>query len=355
MRAVDGHAAVTRSLVEKPIAKPDQIIAVGKAAVAMAQAAVAAFGSVPVLAITKYGHARPDLPFEVLESAHPVPDQNSLDAGVRLLSTLASCGPRSHLLLLVSGGASALVESPIPGVSLADIVALNRRWLASGRDIASMNAERKRISNIKGGGLLARFGGAGVTVLAISDVQGDAIATIGSGIGECPKDLNFALETRIVASNAVARAACAKQVQSLGLPLIANEETLYGDVGLVAAKMAAVLRSSAAGVGIWGGEPTVILPANPGNGGRNQALALLLAREIAGRNDVTILVGGTDGSDGPTLAAGAIVTGATWHEQTGRQALGRADSGSYLRQKSALFSTGPTGTNVMDIAIALLD
>ncbi len=355
VRAVDGHAAVLRSLAQKPIAKPDQIIAVGKAAVAMAGAAVETFGPVPTLAITKFGHATPGVPFEVFEAAHPVPDQTSLAAGARLSAAVANCGPKSHLLLLVSGGASALVESPIPGISLADIITLNRRLLASGHDIASMNAERKRISNIKGGGLLAQFGGARVTVMAISDVQGDAIATIGSGIGDCPKDVTFAVETRIVASNAVAREACAQQAQLMGLPVISNAETLYGDVRLVAANLAAVLQRSAGGVCIWGGEPTVILPAKPGNGGRNQALALLLAREIAGRQGVTILVGGTDGSDGPTLAAGAIVTGATWREPTGTQALVHADSGSFLGQQSALFTTGPTGTNVMDIAVALLD
>ena len=129
-----------------------------------------------------------------------------------------------------------------------------------------------------------------------------------------------------------------------------NTETLYGDIVDIAAQVAA--QSTTKGLHLFGGEPTTVLPPNPGRGGRNQALALTLARHIEGQDNVTILVGGTDGTDGPTTAAGAIVDGTTWG--TGAQsALDRADSGPYLEAREALLVTGPTGTNVMDLVLVL--
>ncbi|MFT5343912.1 MAG: glycerate 2-kinase, partial [Paracoccaceae bacterium] len=122
----------------------------------------------------------------------------------------------------------------------------------------------------------------------------------------------------------------------------------------LAATLGPRLRDMAPGVMIFGGEPTVVLPPNPGQGGRNQALALSLAREIAGTQGLTILVGGTDGSDGPTDAAGAIVDGTVWGHGAA-EALKRADSGRYLDAKGAVLRTGPTGTNVMDLMVALRD
>ena len=350
VNAVRGDTAVARSLTDAPIPRPDRILAVGKAAVAMAKPAHALFGS-PALALTKHGHTDPDLPFEVLESAHPVPDATSLASGARLLAEVAAMPPGSHLLLLVSGGASALVEAPHPGITLNDIMALNRDLLASGKDIATMNTERTRFSQIKGGGLLAHFKGSRVTVLAISDTSGDLIETIGSGVGLClPRD-GLLAETRIVASNSVARAAAAAKAQALGLTIRHNAETLYDDVADAARLMAADL-GEGPGLWLWGGEPTVILPQNPGQGGRNQALALRMAEVIQGQPDLSILVAGTDGSDGPTSAAGGLVDGTTWQPQAA-DALARADSGSFLASHGALFTTGPTGTNVMDLALAL--
>ncbi len=353
VRAVSGHQAVTAALGDTP--RPDAILAIGKAAATMAKAATDRFGpDVPCLVCTKYDHAaEAGLPatVEILEAAHPVPDENSLRAGARALAFVSGLDPASHLLLLVSGGASALVEVPEEGLTLADLVAENRRLLAAGLDIHAMNRRRKQISRIKGGRLLAAFPGARATVFAISDVEGDEIGVIGSGIGMAPEAPGFAYDGRIVASNAIARAAAAAEAERLGLPVLSSEEDLYCDVAEAASRIAARLDGQK-GLRIWGGEPTVVLPDNPGDGGRNQALALTLAREIAGCDGLTLLVAGTDGSDGPTGAAGGLVDGTTWTE-AGARHLANADSGPYLDSRAARVTTGPTGTNVMDLALAL--
>lgn len=349
--AVDGHAATLAAL--DPRDRPDRVLAVGKAAAAMARAALDRYGDVPTLVVTKDGHGA-DLPggVQVIETAHPVPDDRSLAGGRALREAVAAMAPESSLLLLVSGGASALAEDLVAGRTLDDLRALNTRLLAEGLDITAMNAERRKVSRIKGGGLLAGFRGSRVRVLAISDVPGDDIAVIGSGIGAVPDDAGFASDTRIVASNAIARRAAARAARDMGLAVLADEEALHDDIRALAPRIGARVLDMQRGVLILGGEPTVVLPENPGRGGRNQALALELAREIAGRDDLTVLVGGTDGTDGPTDAAGGVVDGATWGPGAA-EALARADSGSYLEQAGALLVTGPTGTNVMDLLIAL--
>jgi hydroxypyruvate reductase len=189
-------------------------------------------------------------------------------------------------------------------------------------------------------------------VLAVSDVEGDALSTIGSGIGDAPENPPFIFGPHIVASNNVAREAAIRAAKQANLTILSNAEVLYDDVNTLAPQLAGQLKSSPPGLHVFGGEPTVVLPKHPGRGGRNQALALLLAREIYGIEGLTIIVAGTDGSDGPTDAAGAIVDGTTWGEGA-EQALARADSGTWLDQRGALLRTGPTGTNVMDLMIAL--
>jgi hydroxypyruvate reductase len=150
----------------------------------------------------------------------------------------------------------------------------------------------------------------------------------------------------------VARAAVVRAAQRRGLVVQGNHEALHDDLYRLAATWGERLRAMAPGVMVLGGEPTVILPENPGRGGRNQALALALAREIAGDPGLTVIVGGTDGSDGPTDAAGGIVDGMTWGVGAAT-ALAAADSGRYLDAQGALLVTGPTGTNVMDLVVAL--
>ncbi len=349
--AVRGGPAVAAALGE--VGRPDAIVAVGKAAADMAAAAAARFPDVPVLVVTKHGHGSADLPqsARVLEASHPMPDASSLAAGRALLDAVAGMPKGSHLLLLVSGGASALAEVPRDGVDLRTIAAMNARLLGSGLDIHAMNAERRRLSRIKGGGLLSAFRGARATVLAISDVQGDDVGVIGSGIGLVPPDAGFTSQTRLVGSNRVAREAAAAEAARLGIPVLGNAEALYDDVDAAAEVIVAAL-DGRPGLWIWGGEPTVVLPPDPGRGGRNQALAALVAERIAGRAGLAALVAGTDGSDGPTQAAGGLVDGATW-DAAGSAALARADAGTWLESRGALFVTGPTGTNVMDLALAL--
>jgi len=189
-------------------------------------------------------------------------------------------------------------------------------------------------------------------VLAISDVPGDDLAVIGSGIGCAPDGHDFAFQARIVASNTSAREAAAQAARGLGVEVLACEEALHDDLEALAETIGSRVRKMGTGVMILGGEPTVVLPPNPGQGGRNQALALALAREISGAKDLTILVAGTDGSDGPTDAAGAFVDGGTWGPGAAK-ALEAADSGRYLDARGALLRTGPTGTNVMDLLVAL--
>lgn len=351
--AVRGDTAVAASLATDPVTAPDQIIAVGKAATAMARAAHEVFPDTPLLIVTKYHHADgAPARANVIEAAHPVLDENSIAAGARVLEAVQKMAEDSHLMLLVSGGASALVEAPAHGLSLDDLSSRAQQMLASGADIHAMNAARTEASRIKGGKLLGAFPGARVTTLAISDVEGDSLQVIGSGIGAAPTEPGFTFDARIVASNAIARAAVCRAAKNAAVSVGHNKETLYADVNEVAVQIAASLKDAPPGVHLFGGEPTVVLPPDPGQGGRNQALALLLAREIAGIDGLQILVAGTDGTDGPTDAAGAIVNGATW-EASGQQALDRADAGSWLEARGALLKTGPTGTNVMDLVVAL--
>ncbi|MBO9449229.1 DUF4147 domain-containing protein [Tropicibacter sp. R16_0] len=349
--AVGGYAATELAL--KNSTRPDRILAVGKAAAAMAQAALDRFPGTPCLVVTKDGHGE-GLPkdVELIEAAHPVPDARSLAGGRALRQAVETMPKDSSLLLLVSGGASSLAEDLVEGHDLDDLTALNTRLLAEGLDITAMNAERRKISRVKGGNLLVGFKGAHVDVLAISDVPGDDLMVIGSGIGALPDHHDFIAQARIIASNAHARAAAADKAAELGLEVVANSEALHQDLPTLAAQVGAQLRDMPRGVVVLGGEPTVVLPENPGQGGRNQALALALAKEIEGQTDLTILVGGTDGTDGPTDAAGGIVDGTTW-TSAAESFLTAADSGSFLAQKNALLMTGPTGTNVMDLLVAI--
>lgn len=349
VRAVGGAQSVRTALQDYDIARPDRIIAVGKAAAAMASAACAKWPDVPCLIVTKYGHGA-DAPdgSTVREAAHPVPDDASLAAGHALQEAVAACGATDHLLMLASGGASALAEVPVDGLDLAALRDKTNAMLATGADIGTMNARRTQNSQIKGGKLLADFKGRQVTTLALSDVEGDALATIGSGIADAPANAPFAFEAHIVASNAIARAAVAKAASG---PVQTNTENLYADVTSLGPEIAAHLKSAEAGIHIMGGEPVVHLPENPGLGGRNMALALTLAREIAGVDNLRILVAGTDGTDGPTDAAGAIVDGDTWQPDA-QTALDNANAYPWLKARGALVTTGPTGTNVMDILIA---
>ena len=357
--AVSGEEAVANAIRNDPSFKPDQIIAVGKAAVGMCRGALISYGDCKSLVVTKYEHADDDIlsrdNVEVIESAHPIPDQKSLAAGQALHDCVSGLSTDSRLLVLVSGGASALAELLPEDMTLADLRKVTDEMIATGKTIGEINNRRKAMSQIKDGKLLASFRGAELRVYAISDVEGDAIGTIGSGIGDTYR-ANENASASIIASNQIARQRAAETAANLGYEVKYNAETLYDDVFILASQIGKELSVAEPGVYIWGGEPTVILPDNPGRGGRNQALALAVSEHLYGNENTTLLVAGTDGSDGPTTAAGGLVDGNTFDDlESAKQALKSADAGSYLERHNSLFVTGPTNTNVMDLAIAIIE
>ncbi len=357
--AVSGRQAVLNALDADLAFDPDLVVAVGKAASGMCLGAVERFPYCDALVVTKYDHTDPGLNanprVRVIESAHPIPDQHSLDAGRALLESMQSMPAGSRVLLLVSGGASALAEALPADMSLADLQAMTDDMIATGKTIGQINARRKQASLIKDGKLIEAFSGAEIRVYAISDVEGDGIDTIGSGLGDCHR-AGVPARSSIIASNSIARAQAERRARALGYEVRLNEESLYGDVFELAPLIGDRLRRAEAGVYVWGGEPTVVLPQNPGRGGRNQSLALALSEYLAGRDNIDLLVAGTDGTDGPTSAAGGLVDGATWSDPAAAQtALKNADAGVYLETHDSLFVTGPTNTNVMDLAIAVVD
>lgn len=357
--AVSGEVAVENAIQQDGEFQPDQIIAVGKAAVGMCRGALRQFADCPALVVTKYDHADEDILMRqnvrVIESAHPIPDGKSLEAGKVMLDCVQGMAGNTRLLLLVSGGASALAESLADDLTLADLQTITDEMISTGKTIGEINSKRKEMSLIKDGKLLSAFNGAEVRVYAISDVEGDSISTIGSGIGDCHRALSKAT-SKVIASNQIARQRAAETAQSLGLEVKHNDESLYEDVFKLAHEIGKRLKQADKGVYIWGGEPTVILPENPGRGGRNQALALAISEHLKGRDNITLLVAGTDGSDGPTNAAGGLVDGNTFQDvSAATDALKAADAGTYLEQHDGLFVTGPTNTNVMDLAIAIIE
>jgi len=298
-----------------------------------------------------------------------VPDQASLDAGRKLTEFLASL-PRHHLLLcLISGGTSALVERLDTGITLRTLRQETDQMLASGAPIGQINRHRRRLSTIKGG-KLARWLRCPVLQLLISDVPGDKPADIGSGLlvpdGTSGMGSELAVwegvHTEIIASSSIAQQAVAVAAEAKGFTVRQASGELYGEMPDVIERVSKRLLSanSLPGVYIWGGEPTIELPSNPGRGGRNQHLALAMSAVAAQKGNMSILVCGTDGTDGPTGDAGGLVS-----ERTQKDAqenaldiddyLAKADAGSCLSTLGGLITTGPTGTNVMDLAIAILD
>ena len=372
--AVGGRQATQRTLQQFSLPKQVHLVALGKAADSMAAGALAVLGDklISGLVITKHDHLsqaiREDERLECHEAGHPVPDDASLVAGERLFDYVAAV-PADHMLVfLVSGGTSALVEHLNEGLDLTDLKRETDQLLASGAAIGEMNRHRRTLSRIKGGKLANRVQ-CQVLQLLISDVPGDKPGDIGSGLlvpdeatGMGPELAVWdSIDTHIIASSGIAQEAVAAAAEYLGLPVCQATGNLDGDMPDVVARLADVLSSDdlQPGVYIWGGEPTLVLPPSPGRGGRNQHLALSLVEHVAGSRPCSVLVCGTDGTDGPTADAGGLV-----HEQTlarAREAgldiddyLARADAGNCLAQLDALVTTGPTGTNVMDLAIAVV-
>ena len=380
---VDGRRLVQQWCRENPSAAFTHCIAIGKAASAMLQGALDSRRTInSALLITTRKHVTRELKrnkrVSIVESAHPVPDQSSLDAGDALLKYLHAVPQQSPLLVLVSGGASSMVEVPADGLSLSQLQQINRYLLASGKDIHLMNAWRKRFSKIKGGGLLHYVQHLQCTQLIISDVQDNDAAIIGSGLlvqseaeshddddwlqSQLPdvvqhSEINRPVMTHIIGTNQMALRAAADEAGYHGLDHYLHEEFISGDAIEQGRVIGEYLCHAPAGVHVWGGETTVELPDNPGLGGRNQSMALSLAATIDGACDLSVLVAGTDGIDGNTPCAGAVVSGNSMQQirQMGFDAgaeLNKANAGMVLMAIDELFKPGPTNTNVMDIVIA---
>ncbi len=362
LRAVDGRVVVERFLRASRVPGPVAVFAIGKAASTMTRGAHAALGGsiVETLVITKDGHGEPELgrlpATTLLETAHPTPDARSLAAGATLEQRLRVLPAAVTPLFLVSGGASSLVEILRDSVSLDDLAALNARGLAAGWDIGTLNAERTKLSALKGGGIARLLNGRAALALFISDVPGDDTGVIGSGLLGRDVDRRDAIERRIVANVDQAVHAVRDAAEIRGLEVEVRAARFAGDAQRVAREFVDAMRATPASVLAWGGESTVELPRNPGRGGRNTHLALGAARLLRADEALTILSAGTDGTDGPTSDAGAIVDGRTLERaEIGGCDVERAfrefDSGFALEGAGDLVHTGPTGTNVGDILI----
>lgn len=398
INAVDGYQATSKAIQQQlandddllALDRPVHLIAIGKAADAMTRGALSVIGArVNVgLVITKHGHGsmqlQEDKKFTVIESGHPTPDVHSLHAGEKLIAAVREVPDDAHLLFLVSGGASALVESLVEPLQLDDLTRLTERLLSDGLPIGKMNKVRRSVSRIKGGKLARFLGQACVSQMLISDVPRDVPADIGSGLlvlesdpESCVDDRvkNSAVElapaaddpvwqqinTSIIASSSIAQQAVVAEALRIGIPVAQRSGSLDGDVHDICARIAHTLLSNdaAEGLYVWGGETTVVLPGSPGRGGRNQHLALCLAQEIQGTRKISVLCAGTDGTDGPTDDAGGLINQATIASGIAANldssaSISAADAGTYLDAIDALLTTGPTGTNVMDLVIAYI-
>lgn len=390
--------AVKRALEQFPRDIPGRllVIAIGKAAWRMAQTASEHLGNRVSggLVITKYGHSMGDIPgFEILEAGHPTPDENSERAALRAITLVSGLRPEDQVVLLLSGGGSSLFEQPLPGVSLEEIKDITRQLLGSGADITEMNCVRKHLSGVKGGRFAEQCAPASIFSIVLSDVLGDSLDVIASGpafpdastskeaskiidqyqisisdgarkalMQETPKQLKRC--TSIVTGNvsllceAAVEAAARLGYHPTILTTALNWEAR--EAGRFLAGAAREMRTSQPGnyALILGGE-TVVHLSGSGLGGRNQELALTAALYMEALEDAVILSIGSDGTDGPTDAAGGIVDGGTAERirlATGRdpqEFLTDNDSHHALDASGDLILTGPTGTNVNDLMLVL--
>ncbi len=388
------------------------VVGAGKASAAMAQAVEKVLGEVidKGLVITKYEHALPLRIIRCLEAGHPVPDQNGVSATVELLSLMSDLSGDDLVLFLVSGGASALMADVPPGVTLPEVQQLVQLLLGCGADISEMNTIRKHLSLVKGGQLSRAAAPATVVSLILSDVNGDPLSVIASGptvgddstFDDAIEIINrYALKEKVpagivkwlevgaaganpetpvpgdplferthnilVGTNKISLAAAALLANEKGYHVHLVGDAMRGDAENEATHFvdACVLYDGPRpACFLMGGETTVVLTGN-GKGGRNQhfvlaALCELQRRGVPAENYPVILSGGTDGSDGPTDAAGAVIDSELLHRLN---ALPGVDAAAYLQTNDAyhffertggLIKTGPTQTNVMDVVVGLL-
>ncbi|MEO5356081.1 MAG: glycerate kinase [Nitrospirae bacterium YQR-1] len=415
VKAVMPHEAVTakldylRHIYKESGCNRVIVTGFGKAACQMAQALEGGLEGIiqTGAVVTKYGHSV-DVQLKkisVFEASHPIPDENAVAAADKIIEICKGADAQTLHVCLISGGGSALLTKPSTGITIDEKKELTRLLLKSGADIAELNTVRKHISAIKGGRLSGLVYPAITRSLIISDVIADRVDTIASGptapdnstfsdayivlkkyrllektpgsiietiekgmrgeVPETPKsgDKIFnRTKNIIVSNNTIALNAAKKAAQKIGYETEILSCTLSGEAKEAARKLAAVARSKRAQRGLLllsAGETTVTVNGT-GCGGRNTEFALAFARHIEGVNGITLLSAGTDGIDGETDAAGAVVNSSTIAKAMimrldPQQYLDNNDSYNFFRQTGELFITGPTGTNVMDIQLIAIE
>jgi glycerate 2-kinase len=404
VKAADPLTGIRRHMPQPPHDGRTVVIGAGKGAAQMAAALEQVWqgGSLSGVVVTRYGYACATKNIEIIEAAHPVPDENGLVASRRLMQAISGLSERDLVIALICGGGSALLPSPPEGLTLHDEIALNEALLASGAPISAMNVVRKHVSTIKGGRLAAATK-ARVVSLVVSDIPGDNPAFVASGPtvpdastrqealaiieqyrmslpqaiithlnspaadAPMPNEAVFARnEHHIIASAGVSLEAAAELARSRGIEAHILSDSIEGearDVGLVHAALAREVALKdrpfrKPSVLLSGGETTVTLRSKGGKGGRNGEFALSLALATNGWS-VTALAADTDGIDGSESNAGAYVDGTTARRLLdagldGRTLLERNDSYTGFAAIGDLFETGPTGTNVNDFRAILI-
>ena len=393
IREVQPDKAVVRALEENPLGGRIRLVAVGKAAWQMAKAAAGFLGDKLErgIVVTKYGHVQGEIPgVECYEGGHPVPDEGSFRGTRKALKLTEGLTSEDTVLFLLSGGGSALFELPlIPPEELQD---LTRQLLACGADIVEINTLRKRLSAVKGGRFAEHCAPARVFSIILSDILGDPPDMIASGpacpdsstceeameivrryrlslsdetrrllMVETPKSLSNS-QWRINGSVLELCAAAARGCERLGYEPVFLTDRLCCQAREAGSMMASILRTHAEDgkkLAFLAGGETVVRLTGHGKGGRNQELALAAAEGIAGLENAALFSVGSDGTDGPTDAAGGFVDGETCHllMEQGihiEQVLQDNDAYHALQRTEGLIFTGPTGTNVNDVAVGLL-
>jgi hydroxypyruvate reductase len=382
------------------------LLGIGKASIAMSTtlAGILRTRLEAGLVITKHILAIPKFPFTILEGGHPVPDERSLEAGKKIIKLVSGLQADDLLFCLISGGGSSLVTAPVDDVSLEDTQVLTSALLACGACIDEINTLRRRLDQVKGGGIVKMANGATIVSLILSDVVGNPLEAIASGptapdpamranalsilakyklenrlpisilqrlrtSPETPKpgDPIFdKVQNVIVGSNLLAAQAALAQAEAEGFHPYLLRMELQGEARQVAFELATVLRQArltgdplpGPACIVAGGETTVTLKGI-GKGGRNTELALAAVSELADFPGVMLVTLATDGEDGPTEAAGAVVTGETFRRSAGLDLhpgffLERNDSYSFFSALDDLLKPGPTGTNVNDLVFLFI-
>ena len=394
IREVQPDSAVIRALKEMTLTGKIKLVAAGKAAWQMAKAASNYLGErlEQGIVITKYGHVRGELPrIRCCEAGHPVPDEGSFDAARKALALTENLTKDDTVLFLLSGGGSALFELPlIPAEELQDVT---RQLLACGADIVEINTLRKRLSAVKGGRFAQHCAPAKVFSIILSDILGDPPDMIASG-PTCPDsstcadametvrryDLSLNEETRrllmVETPKTLANArwmitgsvrelcdAAARSCRKLGYEPFFLTDRLCCQAREAGSVMASILRTHAGDgkkLAFLAGGETVVRLTGSGKGGRNQELALAAAEGISGLSNAALFSVGSDGTDGPTDAAGGFVDGATRQRLLEEgihidQVLLNNDAYHALQRTDGLIFTGPTGTNVNDVTVGLVE